>query len=236
MRGSAATVTVLAVCGLRVEARIACGPGVVTVAGGGRSAALGLAIERAIDAGATALISFGIAAALSTDLRPGDIVVADRVVDSHGDYPTDPRWTVMLQRGWSGSRSGICAGSDVLVADPPDKARLRVASGALTVDMESHIAARIADARGLPFAAVRAVTDDAATTLPAAARIAMREEGGIDLVAVLRSIAGAPGQLPRLLGIGLDTRKALRALGRGRRAVGDGLGYTDLDQLLLDVV
>ena len=64
----------------------------------------------------------------------------------------------------------------------------------------------------------------------------MREDGGVDLPAVLGSIARSPLQLPELLRIGLDSRRALSALRESRRLLGDRLGYADLDELLVDVI
>ena len=66
--------------------------------------------------------------------------------------------------------------------------------------------------------------------------IAMRADGGIDLIAVLRSLARTPSQLSQLLRIGFDAQVALRKLGRCRRLLGDRLGYANLDELLLHVI
>ena len=231
---------VLAVCGLRTEQRLLRATTLRTVAGGGRSAMLAAAIEREVAAGAGALVSFGIAGALAPEFRAGDLLVANGVATPDGDYATDVRWTQALRQGLPAAHAGTVAGRDVIVADPASKAALRQASGADAVDMESHIAARIAHAHGLPFVVLRAVADTATRALPPAALVAMRDEGGIDLVAVLRSIAMRPGQLAGLLGVARDTRAALRSLDRGRRLLGDRLGGglrdADLDQLPVDVV
>ncbi len=52
---------VVAVTGLAMEARIASGPGVRAIAGGGNARLLILALERELARGASAVISFGIA-------------------------------------------------------------------------------------------------------------------------------------------------------------------------------
>ncbi len=226
---------VVAVCGLAVEARIAAGNGIVTVAGGGRSDALAGAIERCIADGARALVSFGIAGALAASLRPGTLVVADAVIADDGRYATDVGWSRHL-RDRTGAVAGEVAGNERIIVDATAKRRLRDATGAVAVDMESQVAARIARRHGLPFVVLRAIADPAARSLPPAALIAMQPDGGIDLAAVLGSIARSPGQVPQLIAIGLDTRRALRALGRGRRLLGAGLGHPDLDQLRVDVV
>jgi adenosylhomocysteine nucleosidase len=57
------------------------------------------------------------------------------------------------------------AGVDAMVVSSHVKAGLRKATGALAVDMESHVAASFAAAHHLPFAAVRAVCDPVNRTL-----------------------------------------------------------------------
>ena len=227
---------VLAVCGLTAETRIAGGEGVRTVAGGGRSDALAATIEREIAAGCCALISFGIGGALSEALVPGSIVVASAVLHDSTTHAVDERWSRALMRGLPTAVLAPLAGSDSVLLEAADKAALHSKTGAAIVDMESHIAARLAAEYRLPFVALRAVADPAGRSLPPAASIAMRAGGGIDYAAVLRSLIGDPRQLPRLLRIGLDAQRALRSLDRAHRALGVRLGYADLDQLPLDVV
>ena len=108
-------------------------------------------------------------------------------------------------------------------------------TGAAAVDTESHIAAAMAADHGLPFAAFRVVADAAERNLPPAACEALRPDGKISGVAVLRSLARTPGQIPALARTAIDARIALRALSRGRRLLGLRLGYPDLGELLLDV-
>lgn len=227
---------VLAVCGLAVEKRIADGLHVRAVAGGGQPDALAAAIRSEIGMGAVALISFGIAGGLDPSVVPGTLVVASVIVGPSAIYPVHDAWSRALMRTLPRALYEPVAASDVVVADEHAKASLLRRSDAVGVDMESHIAASIAQAHGLPFVALRAIADPAHRSLPHAAMVAMRPDGGIDFAAVFRSIARHPGQIPDLIGIGADTRVALRRLGDARRRLGRGLGYLDLDQLAVDVV
>ena len=231
-----ASCTVLAVCGLAVEARLAAGTGVRTLAGGGRSRALAHAIEREVAAGAAAIISFGVAGGLISALAPGALVVASTIVGAAENFPVDAEWTGALLRLLPSAINAPLAGCDTVVGDPDSKSRLHTQTGASAVDMESHIAARVAAAHGIPFVALRAIADPLARVLPPAALVAMRDDGGIDLRAVMRSVAHGPLQLPQLARIALDARRALSALGRARRRLGNGLGYADLDELVLHVI
>jgi hypothetical protein len=94
--------------------------------------------------------------------------------------------------------------------------------------MESHIAARVAARHGLPFAALRVISDAADTTLPPAALAGMRPDGGIAIGAVLASLVQNPAQLPALIRTARDAEKAFRTLGRVHDAL-RGLGIGRLD-------
>jgi adenosylhomocysteine nucleosidase len=226
---------IVAVTGLAKEARIAAGPGVRAIAGGGRVSALVAALERELARGAAAVISFGIAGGLAEDVVKGTWLVAHAIVTPARRWPCDVAWAEILAERLPGALKADLAGVDVLIAEPAAKRALQRATGATAVDTESHIAAAIAAAHGLPFAAFRVVADSARRTLPPAASLALTPDGTISGGAVLGSLARSPGQLPSLLRTAIDARTAFRALSRGRRLLGAGLAYPALGELLLDV-
>ena len=80
---------VIAVTGLRREARILAGPGVVTLAGGGDHARLEAAIEAAC-AVASGIICIGLGGALAQGLAPGDWVVASEIIPLPLRSASDP--------------------------------------------------------------------------------------------------------------------------------------------------
>ncbi|WP_395714980.1 phosphorylase [Reyranella sp.] len=231
---------ILAVTGLQRERRILVGPGVVVVAGGGDQARLEGDVER-LASGTRGIISIGIAGALAPGLRPGRWVVATAVGDDGIKLPTDPDWSGRLVSRLPEAVRGMVLGVDSVAATAVQKDELRRSSGAIAVDMESHVAARVARRRGVPFAAARVISDAAHRTLPPAARVGMRADGGVDLPAVLRSLMAAPGQLPALIRTGLEAETAFRALLRGHRLLGPGLagpglGGPDVGELSSDMV
>lgn len=226
---------ILAVTGLQRERRILAGPDVEVVLGGGDQARLEAEIERRA-AVARGVISIGIAGALAPGLQPGRWVVATAVSDRGAALPTDPGWTDWLVSRLPGPERGVLLGVDTVAATAAQKAELRRASNALAVDMESHVAARTARRHRLPFVAARVISDAADRTLPPAARVGMREDGGFDLPAVLRSLLAAPWQLPALIRTGLEAEKAFRALLRGHRLLGPRLGGPDIGKLPPDMV
>lgn len=208
----------IAVAGLGREARILAGPAVVALAGGGDHARLQAEIEAACD-GAVGVISIGLGGALAAGLKPGDWVVATRV----GELETDPAWTQRLLSRLPLARLGPIVGSDVMVPDAAAKAALHASTGALAVDMESHIAARVAARHGLPFAAARTISDASDRALPKAAQAGMATDGGMDVMAVLAALARRPWELPALIRTGLEAETAFGALLRGRQLLGPAL-------------
>jgi hopanoid-associated phosphorylase len=225
---------ILVAAGLKREARILQGSGVQAVAGGGDSARLEQALEEAAG-NAAAVISMGLCGALAEGLQPGDWVIASRVVSAEPPLECDPDWTVSLTRRLPGARCGPVLGSAVMLADASAKRAAHAATGALAVDMESHIAAAVAARHGLPFASARVVSDAADRALPKAALVGMAADGSMDIWAVLLALAADPRQLPALIRVGGEAETAFRALGRGRDLLGPGLGRADLGKLPLDV-
>ena len=210
---------IVAVTGLDREARVIARPEVITVVGGGDRYALEVRIHNALEAGARRILSIGICGALSPSLRVGDCVVATEVVTGTERIATDQGWTSELFTQVPTARLGVLAGSDSVVADRRDKHRLHRETAALAVDMESHVAARVARERSLPFAALRVVSDSHRQSLPHAARVAMSRNGKINVRAVLRSLALRPIQIPVVIRTAWEAEKAFRALIRCRHVL-----------------
>jgi adenosylhomocysteine nucleosidase len=226
---------VVAVTGLEIEARIAAGPGVRTIAAGGDVHRLVAELEREMARGATAIISFGIAGGLAATSAAGTWLVADAVVASGKRWPVDAAWAAALAARLPDAQRGDIAGADTIIAAPADKRALGDATGAIAVDTESHVVAAFALDHGVPFAVFRVIADPVGQALAPAATQGMRFDGTVNPRAVLGSLAQTPTQLPTLFRNAISARVAFRALSRGRRLLGPGLGYPDLGELLFDV-
>jgi adenosylhomocysteine nucleosidase len=216
---------VVAVTGLNIEARIAAGPGIRTLASGGDVRSLAIALDDALARGAAAIISFGIAGGLHASAAPGTWIVANAVVTQTSRWNVDAHWAAALARRLPGAVRGDVAGSDAIIAVPSEKIALGATTGALAVDMESHAVAAFASAHGMPFAVFRVIADPVMRALAPAASRGMRADGSVNHGAVLSSVLRTPGQLPRLIRNAMDVRVALRELSRGRRLLGPGLDY-----------
>src|SRR3984957_15197348 len=147
---SGSEMAILAVTGLTREARIVGGEGVVAVAGGGDAKSLAEKLEE-LHGDITGVISIGVAGALSPLLKVGDAVIADQIISGGEKWRCDERWRVALAAKLPAAHQGPFAGSGAIIEDAAAKAVLHERTGALAVDMESHVAARFAATRGLPL-------------------------------------------------------------------------------------
>jgi hopanoid-associated phosphorylase len=214
-------VTILAVCGLKREAALLEKASVRIAVGG--------SIEITPDI--SGIISIGIAGALAPELAAGDIVVAERVVTACKAFETDAKWTARLAASFPGATIGAILGRGTIADTAEVKALLHESTGAIAVDMESHLAAEAAHAHGLPFAALRTISDRADQALPPAALVAMNPDGSIALGRVLWSVARSPVQIPALIRTGRESDKAFAALLGCVEALGPGLRGPDLGLL-----
>jgi hopanoid-associated phosphorylase len=211
---------ILIVTGLVQEARIAAGPGMTVICSSSDPQQLRSLLATFDPSTVRGVISFGIAGGLCPTLKSGDVVVATEVIAGDSRWLAGLALSEELIAGTGLGRRRVVEGGIVgvekLVAAQAGKAALRSETGAVAVDMESHIAADYAASAGLPFAALRVVSDPANRALPSLAANAIKPNGDIDLRKVLRSVARNPLTLRALVATGLDFNRALRSL-RGCR-------------------
>ena len=218
--------------GLAAEARIASG-GIVEPhprvgCAGADLARAALVANQLVADGAQAMLSFGIAGALTPDLRSGDVVVADRIVlPGGGTITTDPLWRQAIAHaamdcGLSMRIAGV-AGSDTVIANAAAKAELAGRSLAAAVDMESHIVAVAAQRAGLPVMAVRAIADRAEHDVPTVALDAIGPDGRARLARIIAGVWSSPSEWPALWQLGICARAGMGSLRRLVRRSGVSL-------------
>jgi hopanoid-associated phosphorylase len=217
----------IAVVGMASEAKLLAGRGARVIIGGGQARRLEAELYAALAAGAVGVLSFGLCGGLAQSLRVSDIVIAKAVITDGQTIPADPAWVERLSAALPEAKVGALAARDEMAPDVKAKAELGRATGALAVDMESHIVATLARRHGVPFAVLRAVSDTASHTLPDAARVGLGADGKPDLLAVLRRLSADPRQMPALIRTGRDAGKAHRALSQAVGRIG-ALGFRAL--------
>ena len=211
---------VLIVTGLVQEARIAAGPGMIVICSSSDPQQLRALLATLDSTTFRGVISFGVAGGLDPSLKSGDVVVATEVLSGDTRFLAGLALNEeMIARAALRRRRvvrGGLAGVEQVIAATACKAALHSETGAAAVDMESHIAAAYAAKAGLPFAALRVISDPASRALPALAKSAIKPNGDIDLRKVLRGVARNPTSLRALVSTGIDFNRALRSL-RGCR-------------------
>lgn len=207
------------VTGMASEARIF-GADALAISAGGDAMATRRGIAALIARGADRLVSFGIAGALDPSLNPGDLIIGSAVRTRDGErQPVDQKWLVHLSALLPGARIADVVGSTAIATAAMHKAMLHRDTGAACVDQESHWVADAAHANHIPFIVVRAVADRAGDNLPGAVLVGLDSRGNPRTGAVIRALLLSPKQLPGLIRVGFQTRKALKSLLRGRAAL-----------------
>jgi len=168
---SADTPTVGIVTALQMERRwlgFGVDPDRVEVGGMGRERAEA-ASRRLLSRGASALVSWGVAGGLDPRLESGTVVLANTVQPAHGaPVGGDASWRDQLQALIGGRVSttvGAVFHADEILDTVAGKRRVFERWMSSIVDMETLGVARVAVEAGVPWIAVRVVTDDAGMKL-----------------------------------------------------------------------
>lgn len=184
-----------------------------------------------VDAGAPALVSFGLAGGLDPSLTPGTLVLADSVVLPSGDaVATDPDWRERIRRKLAPTLAPVVApvvGSDEPIIEPAAKAGLWRRTAAAAVDTESHVAARAARQAGLALLVLRAIADPAGGRLPPAVRHGIAPGGRVRPLAVFSNALLVPSQIPDLIRLARDARAGMASLRRAVDMLGVRFGFEE---------
>jgi adenosylhomocysteine nucleosidase len=196
------------ITGLTAEARWLRNAGFMVKVGGGTPLGAERAAEALVHDGAHGLVSFGLAGGLRPGLAAGSILVPTAVLEGNRVFPAD--YVLMAFLGGS-SGAPIYAGQKI-AETAHDKALIYQRGNPDAIDLESGAVARVAQARGVPFAVLRAVADTAEADLPPLATTALKDDGGLDFAAIALSLLRHPRQLPGLIAMAQSAKAARNAL------------------------
>ena len=151
------------------------------------------------------VVSAGACGALAPALAVGALVVPTVVLGPDGTrWPTAP----LPRVPGDGALLTVAA----VVESAAQKARLWMETGALAVDMESATIMAWAQARNVPAAAVRGVSDDAERGIPAALAAAVRDDGRVRPLRAVTAALTRAAALGDLLELRAGTEAALRSV------------------------
>ena len=170
------------------------------------------------------LISFGSAGALSPELRPGDLVQPEQVLEAERKHaiscgPVLAAVRERLSRKNITVHTGLLACSEKLVATTEDKHKLCARTGAIAVDMETAGVLDAAAQKGLPAFALRTIIDPAHMELPAAVLRHVDDFGEVNASGLVIDLLRSPGQIPAVLRLSCASRQA----GKSMKLVADEL-------------
>ncbi len=153
------------------------------------------------------VVWIGIAGALSPDLEVGDLVVG-RTAMAPDQPAVELDEALVGAAAARGCRPGVLVTAPGLVVTTSSREALWRRSGSLpdtAVDMETWAAARTLQRAGVPFAAVRAISDTAADRLPSWLERAFAAGGDSSVGPVVRGALMRPSALVPLAKIRLRT-------------------------------
>lgn len=175
-----------------------------------------------VEAGVSALMTFGMAGGLDPALKAGSVVLPCEMISADGTrFAASRSWRERVAAAVSPLRAvaeGNLLTSAYAIDTPADKAAAFRDTGAAAVDMESAAVAEIASHHNLPFIAVRVIVDTAADKLPRAVVNASRA-GRVQIGRLIAGLVLAPGEIGALIRLVQRYRIAMRSL----RAIGTHL-------------
>lgn len=175
----------------------------VVVGGMGRKRCV-QAVHELIRAGAQWIASAGFAGGLDPVAGVGDVIVANRILsyaDPSDVLESDPRLLPAVPP--SGRFGFVIRHADLVTVDTvvcaaAEKAAIYRSTGAAAMDMESHAAAQECRRAGIPFIAVRSISDGADENLPEITPALTTAGNTLRRLALLCSDPGVWFQLARL--------------------------------------
>ena len=181
-----------------------------------------LASQWLVAEGVGALGVAGVSGGLNPDLEPGDLVLADSIIQE-SDNTCQQVWegnskfveivyTALIAKGIPAYRGAIITAQKPVLS-ARNKQALFTKTNALVADMESAAVATVANNAGLPFFALRTVCDVAARSIPREIFDCLNQAGNVRLFHLFRMLLLRPTLVSDLLRTRKDFTAALGSLG-----------------------
>ncbi len=186
-----------------------------------------LASQWLIAEGVVALGASGVSGGLDPKLEPGDLVLADSVIQENGNtckqiWKGNSKFVEIVYAALIAREIPAYRGAIITAQKPVLSARNKQAlftkTKALAADMESAAVAAVANNAGLPFFALRAVCDVATHTVPREIFDCLNQAGNVRLFHLFRMLLLKPWLISDLLRAKKDFAAALFSLRRAWHA------------------
>lgn len=196
----------------------------------------GIGAERAhkagsvlVSQGATALLSWGFAAALDDRLHAGCLILPERIIGANGEiHPVSAAWHRQLHQTLSSKhpvRTEALVESDAVIKTSAEKRALAKQTQAAATDMESAAQARLANEHRLPFVAIRAIVDTVLTDIPENLLKALDPQGNIGVWRLLTRAYLTPADWIKVVQLCIQFNAAQRTLSKTRALVLGSSGF-----------
>ena len=173
------------------------------------------AAQTLMEKGAKQLVSWGCAAGLAQNFKPGDLLLAEKIVDEHDQFDIDLQWrgnVLKVLNAVASVHNGSLFTSKELISRSQDKQQIHQNSHAVALDMESAAIAEVARKNGMPFLVIRSIADPVSMDLPAAVLAGLDDNGQVKLSKLLGHLLGHPWEVFGLIRLGLHFHAAQKTL------------------------
>ena len=152
----------------------------------------------------------GLAGGLDDGLERGRLIVAERTVDESGTCELSANPDLLTRAERLGATRASLLSLPRVICTVHEKRRLSARASA--VDMESLAVARVAQEEGLPFVAIRVISDTSHEEFPINLNRYLRPDGGFDRGRLVLNALCRRGGLRFLLGLGATARTGANSL------------------------
>jgi adenosylhomocysteine nucleosidase len=156
------------------------------------------------------ILSSGFSGALVPTMKIGQIVMANEIVDQHGQQ-TSIDLTLASDEA-NGLYVGRLLTVDEMVRTVEQKQQLHEKHEAIAVDMESLAVAQVATESNIGFMAVRVISDDMSADLPSEILSIIGDTGAVRVGAALTSLFKRPESLKDMLHLRTNAQAAAKSL------------------------
>ncbi len=172
------------------------------------------AAERLQERGATSLISFGVAGAISPTLNAGDLVLPESIYNERL-LPVSLSWRNQIQNRLPSHLrviGGKLATCKKVLTSMSEKQEFAKITGACAVDLESGAVAEVAEKSDMPFLAIRVISDPLEFSPPLALLDAVNPDGSTNITQIISLLLKRSITLSTLLRLASEVRSARKTL------------------------